>query len=62
MISCEPSPHSNWSNKAGACDWAMERRGGAGGLGGTVAEGDRREEEEMEANMEQNHMAARNCK
>lgn len=40
----------------------MERRGGAGGLGGTVAEGDGREEEETEADVEQNHMAARNRK
>jgi len=32
VISCEPSPHFNWSIKARACDWAVEGKGGMGGL------------------------------
>lgn len=28
VISCEPSLHSNWSIRARACDWAVEREGG----------------------------------
>lgn len=32
VILCEPSPHSNWSIKARACDWAMKGKGETGGL------------------------------
>ena len=54
VLSCEPSPHFNWSIKARACDWAVEGKGGTGGLrvgAGREAEedkgeGKRTEEEE----------------
>ena len=40
VISCEPSPHFNWSIKARACDWAVEEKGGTGGsTGGQVEKG-----------------------
>lgn len=58
VISCEPSPHSNWSIKARACDWAMKGKGETGGLRG---EGERTEEKE-EAMVHQNHKARRNDK
>jgi len=45
LISCAPSPHFNWSIKTRACDWAVERKGGNGGLrvgAGREAEEDQR--------------------
>jgi hypothetical protein len=32
VVACEPSPHFNWSIKTRACDWAVEGKGGTGGL------------------------------
>jgi hypothetical protein len=32
VISCEPCSHFNWSIKSGACDRAVEGKGGTGGL------------------------------
>ena len=56
---CEPSPHFNWSIKARACDWAVEGKGGTGGLRvGTGRE--KSTEEEEQAMMDQNHVARRN--
>ena len=61
------------SIKARACDWAVERKGGTGGLGvGADREGEENErggerleeeeEEEEEAMMDLNHMARKNHK
>jgi hypothetical protein len=33
VISCELSPHYNWSVKASTCDWAVEGKDGTRGLG-----------------------------
>jgi hypothetical protein len=62
VISCEPSPHFNWSVKARACDWAAEGKGGTGGLrvaaGGERRRGERggeRMEEEEEDVMDLNY-------
>ena len=45
-MSCDPSPHCNWSINTRACDWTVERKGGAGGS--RVGTGNEREETERE--------------
>ena len=69
LISFEPAPHFNWSIKTRACDWAVEGKGGSGGLrmgAGKEEEEDRAERERMEEEddnmMDQNHVARRNHK
>ena len=44
VISCDPAPHFNCSVKVGACGWAVEGKGGAGGL--RVGSGRKAEEDE----------------
>ena len=43
-MSRDPAPHFNWSVKAGACGWAVEGKGGTGGL--RVGSGREAEEDE----------------